>query len=511
MRVIGKAGHLGLVARFSLFLLAFLLALFLQIGISRYQNVFILEPMKTSTDNVQVVSRFLNTIEESLDLLDSYRWDFGSPATLVGNQRRLMNDADEALSALKIGTDSSHEQYFLTSAVNSTYKSYRSLLVELNDLLINGRDEDASALYYSDIEVCGGYLRQYAQELIETQIRDNSENHQRMMALNSNLDSIQNISVILCILIGSVLFSTIIRILGNVMAMARASQEIKKGNFDTPDVDESRRDEIGNLAIAFNDMKHSLKEQVHILEEKREMESTLYRKEKEALELQNHLEREKLQQLRNQINPHFLFNTLNVIKYKSHEEGAIATESLVSSLSRLFRYALQSNENECLLSREVRIVDEFYALTRARFGEKVSLVWSFSPDIDLTTTIVPSFILQPLVENAFKHGLGPKEDKGEVKVSIRKDEEFLRIEVADDGVGMSAEELGKLRSSLESPGSLGEHIGIYNVAARLRLLSSETEFCVESEKNKGTTIAMKLPLTVLEEEMEDCDDQDSDC
>lgn len=189
-------------------------------------------------------------------------------------------------------------------------------------------------------------------------------------------------------------------------------------------------------------------QQVRLLEEKNEMERVLPRKENEALEYQTLMEREKLQQLRSQINPHFLFNTLNVIMYTSQQEGATRTHSLIGSLSRLFRYALGSNEAQVPLSREVHIVDEFYSLYQARFGDRMRMQWHISPEVDLTETMVPSFILQPLVENAFKHGLGPKEEGGCVDVSICVQEKTRIITVTDDGVGMSEEALDNLRRAI---------------------------------------------------------------
>lgn len=132
--------------------------------------------------------------------------------------------------------------------------------------------------------------------------------------------------------------------------------------------------------------------------------------------------------------------------------------------------------------------------------------WHISSAVDLTETMVPSFILQPLVENAFKHGLGPKEEGGCVDISIAVKEETLVITVTDDGVGMSAESLENLRQNLRNPPTSGEHIGVYNVAARLRLWGREYGMDIQSRQGEGTTAALRLPLVTLGEEEEDLDD-----
>ena len=117
-----------------------------------------------------------------------------------------------------------------------------------------------------------------------------------------------------------------------------------------------------------------------------------------------------MQLLRSQINPHFLFNTLNVVMYTARQEEAYKTRELLESMSQLFRYSLGSNEMEVTLAREVHIVKEFFKLQKIRFGDRVNLAWNVSPEVLLPETVVPSFVLQPVVENAFKHGIVPKEN-----------------------------------------------------------------------------------------------------
>ena len=498
--------HLSLITRFTILLVLFLIALMLQIGISSFQHSRIIVPMEESIENVQSLSRVLNDIEVSLNNLASYRWDYGDVASIVSAERFSLSQAEESLESFRVPRSATREQHTLASSVMSTFHCYDNLLQELFEILFSDRSDEAAEFYYSQIEPCGRYLRQYVQELIETNIIDSRESQEKMMNLNRRLDIFQNMTAIASVIGIAALFLYMLYIISNIMDMDLAGRKLKKGDFDIPDLKVRTDDEVGNLVRTFNEMKVSLKKQVELLEEKREMESTLYKKDREALELQTLLEREKLQQLRNQINPHFLFNTINVVKLKSQEENAVETEQLLSALARLFRYVLQSNDNECMLSREIRMVDEFYALTKARFGEKVNLEWDFSPDIDLTETIVPSFLLEPLVENAFKHGLGPKEENGNVRIRIAEEDGRLRIDIVDDGVGMSRESLENLKQRMLSGEVPTDHIGVYNVSARLRLLSPDTVFDIDSEEGRGTRITLKLPLVVESEELEEEDD-----
>lgn len=311
---------------------------------------------------------------------------------------------------------------------------------------------------------------------------------------------------LLCLAFGALVVYSVLRLLDPVQQMIVASRAIGQGDFDTPDVVVAQAgDEIGQLAGAFNWMKHSMDRQVKTLQEKNEIERQLHRRETEALELQNTVERARLQHLRSQIDPHFLFNTLGVILRVSDEEKAPRTRTLITALSQLLRYSLASNDLQVPLSREVRIIEEFFAIYHVRFGDRVHLTWHIADDIDLTETMVPSFIVQPLVENAFKHGIIPRENGGTVQIVIRRLPRYrlLYIAVRDDGVGMDRAALQKVRGRLHEVPETGEHIGLSNVAARLRLLDPPGRLYLHTSPSHGTRAVLFLPLIEPEEE---CDD-----
>ena len=298
----------------------------------------------------------------------------------------------------------------------------------------------------------------------------------------------------------------VMHLLTPVQQMIGASRDISQGNYDTPDVPVPRQDEMGQLADAFNRMKHSMAEQVNTLREKNEIERELHRQKTEALEMQNRMERSRLQQLRSQIDPHFLFNTLNVILQTAGTEKAYRTQALITALAHLLRYSLMSNDEQVPLSREVRIVDEYYSIYHVRFGDRIRMEWRISDSLDLTETMVPSFILQPIVENAFKHGISPKEEGGVVRIRVNplREKGLLYISVCDNGVGIERARLEQLKNALAKPGERWEHIGVYNVAARLRLLDERSHLEICSHPGRGTAIRLYLPL--IEPEEEDLDD-----
>ena len=283
-----------------------------------------------------------------------------------------------------------------------------------------------------------------------------------------------------------------------LLGLAQASRSIAEGHFSGPDLPVKSGDEVGQLVGTFNCMKHAMAQQLTT-------QQALHREEMHSLALEKDLEHTRLEVLKSQVNPHFLFNTLNVIQQMAGTESAYRTQALIMALSHLLRYSLMSNDEQVPLSREVRVVDEYYSIYHVRFGDRVQMEWAFSDSLDLTETMVPSFILQPIVENAFKHGICPKEEGGVVRIRMipLREKGLLCIRVLDNGVGIEPEQLQQLRTALEQPAPRWEHIGIYNVAARLRLLDARCRVVVRSRPGRGTAVILYLPLVENEEEFEE--------
>ena len=498
--------HITLKGRIILFLGAFFTALLVQLYVNNYQSNVVLDRLDSQTGNFHSISQFSGGVETQMAALSNFRWENGDTKAL---RQSLMDSASVCDAWLwRIDSDLAEvgeEQYLLTKAVRTTYRSYDALL---NDLLtrLEANDRTAAAdIYYKQLSDCGKYLQQYTSELLQTAISEGQSTYSSLSELNARLKGVETITTIVCVVLGMLVNRSLWRLLDPVQQMIAASQDIGHGKFDTPDVEVRRPDEIGQLAGAFNTMKHSMARQVATLQEKNEIERQLHRRETEALELQNTMERARLQHLRSQIDPHFLFNTLGVILRVADEENAPRTRALITALSQLLRYSLVSNDLQVPLSREMRIIDEFFAIYHVRFGERVHIAWSFGDDIDLTETHIPSFILQPLVENAFKHGIVPKEIGGTVRIIVRRLPRYklLYIAVADDGVGMDREILHAVRARLKNPPKTGEHIGIYNVAARLRLLNPPGTLRLYSRQGRGTRSVLFLPLIETGEEEED--------
>ena len=497
--------------RMVLCLAAFFAAFALQLALNGYQARAVQQVQDDQMSNFNAISRFQGGVESSISILEAYRWENGETEEMLEKLQAACSTSNAWLWRIRSNMDGlqnvSDEQWVLYGAVETTYGSYNTLLEELEGYLTSGQDAKASQLYYNKVSVCGGYLSQYTMQLLKASILDAQTTYTEISELGERIALMQIVVVALCVALGCVTGLMVMRLLTPVQQMIAASRAIGKSEFDTPDIPLPKQPEIAQLAESFNIMKHSMAQQVTTLQEKNEIERELHRQKTEALELQNRMERSRLQQLRSQIDPHFLFNTLNVILQTAGQETAYRTQALITALSHLLRYSLMSNDEQVPLSREVRIVDEYYSIYHVRFGERVQMEWRISDSIDLTETLVPSFILQPIVENAFKHGIAPKEEGGRVRIRVNplRDKGLLYISVCDNGVGIAPEQLHELQTALESPDERWEHIGVYNVAARLRLLDPRCALKVRSHPGRGTAVSLYLPLVEPIEE-EDLDD-----
>ena len=462
--------------RMGLCLAAFFAAFAMQLTLNGYQSRAVQAVQDAQMGSFNAISRFQGGVESSISVLENYRWENSEPEEIIDRLQSASSTCNAWLWRIGTSLNSlesvSDEQRVLYSAVDTVYQTYTGLLDELENDLLSGNDAAASQLYYAKVVPCGDYLSQYTLQLLETAIQDSQTTYTTISALNERITMLQTVVVALCVALGCVTGLMVMRLLTPVQQMIAASRAIGKSEFDTPDIPLPKQPEIAQLAESFNIMKHSMAQQVTTLQEKNEIERELHRQKTEALELQNRMERSRLQQLRSQIDPHFLFNTLNVIQQTAGTETAYRTQALIMALSHLLRYSLMSNDEQVPLSREVRIVDEYYSIYHVRFGERVRMEWRISDSLDLTETMVPSFILQPIVENAFKHGICPKEEGGVVRIRVNplREKGLLCIRVVDNGVGIQLDQLRQLRGALSQPGERWEHIGIYNVAARLRLL-----------------------------------------
>ena len=205
-------------------------------------------------------------------------------------------------------------------------------------------------------------------------------------------------------------------------------------------------------------------------------------KDVEASQLSHQLTQTRLQALRMQVNPHFLFNTLNAIAVLIMKQENKKAVDMINRLSHLFRQSLDETQVMTTLERELNTVTQYLDIEKVRFGERLEYHIHYLPEI--SQAVLPSMLLQPLLENSVRHGFGQKESRGDLIINCHLEGEVLHIVIEDNGIGFDATQ--------KAPG-----IGIENVRQRLRSHYGDNyEFNILSAFGQGTRILIRLPFNL---------------
>ncbi|MEH7107423.1 sensor histidine kinase [Bacillus sp. JJ1764] len=287
-----------------------------------------------------------------------------------------------------------------------------------------------------------------------------------------------------------------------ISLLSKAAKEIAIGNLAGEDIKISSKDELKPLTETFNQMRANLRQLVMEIKQKSELDKLL-----KELELKS---------LQNQINPHFLFNTLNTVSKMAYLEDADQTSRLIVAVAAILRYNLGDFNRASTLQEEVRIVEEYFFIQQTRFGERIQFITEIEKEcLDIE---IPRLILQPLIENAFIHGVESYEEKGEIRLHIYRWDQQINVEVIDNGKGMSETVKNKLLQYLNpadsEPDELVElqkskghstSIGVKNVIRRLQLFYQRNDIvAIESEPGKGTTFRLMIPANAAKGGGESC-------
>jgi two-component system sensor histidine kinase YesM len=259
---------------------------------------------------------------------------------------------------------------------------------------------------------------------------------------------------------------------------------IREGNFNIV-VSQHQKDEIGELSRSFSKMVGRIDALI----------SEVYASEIYVKKAELQKKEAELRALQSQINPHFLFNTMESLRMHLVKKNDRETGDIVGSLAKLFRGSLDWSNDYISLTQELDMIHNYLTILKFRFRNKLSYEVRIAEELlELT---IPKFMLQPLVENAVQHGIECRRGNGKVDIVGWREEALVIIEVRDDGIGMSEERLKELRARIDSPEQSGAvSIGMMNVHRRIAAYYG-TEYGLEmmSEAGAGTTVRLTIPLS----------------
>jgi len=205
--------------------------------------------------------------------------------------------------------------------------------------------------------------------------------------------------------------------------------------------------------------------------------------------------------LQSQINPHFLYNTLESIRGQAIEEGVTGIEKMVKALADIFRYSITNKNAMVTLEEELKNIDNYLNIQQFRFNNKFIVIKNIEEDTK--KCLIPKLIIQPLIENAIIHGLETKEEKGTIKITARSTADSVIINVEDDGEGIDKEKLDVISECLAYGVNLKETkdikvgLGLININERIKLIFDGTYgLNLYSIKNIGTNAELRIPKTL---------------
>lgn len=374
-----------------------------------------------------------------------------------------------------------------TALALRSYSNMLAAFISQEEAAIQAAENSGSLEYaslYAEAEKTAAYIRDEGSEIIDLELSYYQPFYRQMFIQTERMNRWASALIVTDTVMG-ILFALWLAsgITGPVKQLVRTAKQVSKGHFQVERPEIQSRDELGILSEAFSRMLDDLIERMA--------------KEKDMLETDKLVKELELKALQNQINPHFLFNTLNVLSKLALIEGAERTSDLTVTLSNLLRYNLRELNRLVPLRDEVEHIGSYITIQQARFRDRV--LFESRIDEACLNIAVPPLSLQPLIENAFIHGIEAMESGARIGLWIRQDGGDVLISVSDNGRGMPEDvRLALLRPDEETAREPKEGpstgIGTRNVFRRLTLLYGRDDLVeITSAPGEGTTITIRIP------------------
>ncbi len=442
------------------------------------------ESYNTMMQRILLYKQVSTQVQESLRDLSRFliHQDQESLQGLYSHQR--------VLEGLKIEL-SQQEQVVLTSQPIQNYLNMIDTFLEQQDAVMRSIEQNSIseyAAFYAEAEKMASFIQEDGQRLVDLELSYYQPTYRDILHKTQDMNELGGYLFVVTTLLSVVLAFWISQTITKpIQGLVENAKQIAKGNLDIQISRHQTKDEIGILEETFHQMVQDLKD--------------LISKNIKAIESARLVKELELKALQSQINPHFLFNTLNVISKLAYIEGAEKTSELTVSTSNLLRYNLRKLDQPVPLLEEVEHAKEYFAIQRARFRDRV--VFHTKINEIALDHMLPCLTLQPLLENAFIHGIEEMEEGAVLELEIEKEEDQVVVMVRDNGAGMEASVQDKLLDledtmaplpAGEKPKSTG--LGTRNVFKRLMLFyGGNAQIKIESEKNRGTSIILTMPYT----------------
>lgn len=363
-------------------------------------------------------------------------------------------------------------------------------LVEAADLSVmfeQQKNKLESATRFAEASRISKYIAETTLTLIDKDLNTYDKFYRGIIEQSANLKKFgiwMLAFVTLLLLLFTYLFS--LSITRPIEKLTVAVRELSRGKFDQR-IDVPSNDEISFLARTFDRMRININNLISEIQHKAQLESEL--KENKLL-----LQESQLRSLQSQINPHFLFNTLDTLSKKAFMEGAKVTCDLIASVAHLLRYNLKRLDRAVTLREELNVLGQYMEIQQARFTDR--LRFDVQVDSSCLDIRLPCLTLQPLIENAVIHAVEPSEAGGTIRFRVAGDAQWVMLEIADDGAGIAPHTIRQIMEESVQVNMQGHStgIGFSNVMHRLRLYYGVNDVMrISSVPGEGTRVTLRLP------------------
>ncbi len=348
---------------------------------------------------------------------------------------------------------------------------------------------------YEDTKQLYDYIRTHMDELNNQLFVNNSKSYSALREMLGYLETTNTILLLMIITVGmGILIFLTKQMVVPLKNLADTAELVGHGNFSVKVADTDAEDEVGVVTRAFNTMVERIGEYIDTTRKSMEKEQQMMERE---LLMENHLKEAQLKYLQSQINPHFLFNSLNAGAQLAMMENAEKTEIFVEKMADFFRYNVKKGEEDATLAEELEAVDNYIYILNVRFAGDIHFISEV--DEHVMDVRIPSMILQPVVENAVNHGIRDIEWEGYIHLSVHQEGDEIKISIHDNGKGMTETQIenvlqGNAAQNQEQSDSTG--IGMNNVISRLELYYEKKDLLdiYSGGVGKGTEVVITIPM-----------------
>ena len=409
--------------------------------------------------------------------------------------RESCRQASNRIQVLQEQSHTTSEWYMVHAIQNASLSmiTYYDCAVEA----VQAKQTDYYLDYYAGQKInqyIPGYVNEYLNLLVEKNSVQTDQLEKKALYVGRVSQCILVVGCILLMLFAAFFSNWITK---PIRALSETAKRISRGELALPDVPVIHDDEIGALTRTFNVMKDDISLAIQTLLHKAELEERLHEEEMKNIKNVELLKEARYLALQSQVNPHFLFNTLNAIARAIAHEPKETAIQLVCCLADLFRYNLDHLNTYSTLGEELHVVDQYMFIQNHRFEERID--YRVEGAAGFERILVPSMLVQPLVENSLIHGIEDLEYGGMILVKISQRHGRLRLRVYDNGVGMKR--IVREQVCADVPRAHTGHttgIGLSNLRQRVNMMPGG-RMKISSAPGKGTLVEISIPLDEQEE------------